>query len=407
MSDVRNRITDFRMVDSEDLKPSPHNFRTHDDSQRSAFRSILAEVGLAGAALARSLPNGDLELIDGHMRREEIGGPVPVLVTDLTDDEARLLISVYDPVGDMARADKERLTALLESIGEVNNGLGTLLEDLAQRHAITRLGDQGDGQEASIDRAEELLAQWGVKSGQVWNIGAHRLWCGDSTDAAGVAKFVGEWRAHSMVTDPPYGVNYGEKNESLNRTIGGRRLESHIQNDHIADYRAFFASFLKAAPLRSKNTAYVFMLGSELHSLRLALDDAGCSWGDNLVWCKNALVPNRKDYNTQHEFVVYGWRGTHRFYGPKNSSTLLHFDRPRANKEHPTMKPIDLIKRLIEDGSPVRGHIYDPFLGSGTAMVAAHMTGRTCYGIETEPKYCAVTLERMQSMGLEPECRTM
>ena len=109
-----------------------------------------------------------------------------------------------------------------------------------------------------------------------------------------------------------------------------------------------------------------------------------------------------KDYNARHEFLVYGWKGRHKFFGPTTSTTVLEYARPKRSVEHLTMKPVELVGRLLQDGSPIRGKIYEPFAGSGTTFVAAEQTGRSCLGLEIEPKYCAVTLERLTGMGLEP-----
>jgi len=192
--------------------------------------------------------------------------------------------------------------------------------------------------------------------------------------------------ADQILTDPPYGVSYGGKT--------GRR----IANDQgEQDYRTFFARFLKLAPVSKRNTAFVFMSGQELHNLRLALDDAGFTWGDYLIWAKQRFVLGRKDYNAGHEFVVYAWKGSHKFYGPVGkASTVLSFDRPVASADHPTMKPTELLTRLIRDGSAPGAVVYDPFLGSGSTLIACEMSGRRCVGIELEARYCASTVRRWE-----------
>jgi DNA modification methylase len=227
--------------------------------------------------------------------------------------------------------------------------------------------------------------------------------CGDSTDSRQVKQLLGDRRVDQLLTDPPYGVNYAAKNEMLNKFDKGNRVQTPIENDNITDYRAFFAAFLGCIPFADYNTVYVFMAGQELHSARLALDDAGIKWGDYLVWLKNNHVLGRKDYNAKHEFVVYGWKGKHKFYGDF-STTVLEYNKPQKNELHPTMKPVELIARLMADGSTAAALVYDPFLGSGTTLIAAEQLGRTCYGLEIDPHYVDVIIKRWEQLtGKEAE----
>jgi DNA modification methylase len=199
-----------------------------------------------------------------------------------------------------------------------------------------------------------------------------------------------------MITDPPYGVDYSGKNEFLNKFDKGNHIQKPINNDAITDYRKFFSAFMGLAPLAEYNTVYIFMSNKELHSLRLALDDCGYSWGDYLVWVKNNHVLGRKDYNAKHEFIVYGWKGKHKFYGEASATTVLEYNRPLRSELHPTMKPVELVCKLISDGTPAKGKIYDPFGGSGSTLIAAEQLNRTCYMMELDPGYCDVIINRWE-----------
>jgi DNA modification methylase len=260
---------------------------------------------------------------------------------------------------------------------------------------MDRLGEmKGPAEEPPDD--EEPPDATGIEQGSAWRLGEHTILCGDSCTEASVARAFGVAcvsSADQMVTDPPYGVAYGGKT--------GRR----IANDQGQNYRDFFGRFLRAAPMAKRNTAFVFMSGQELHSLRLALDDAGFTWGDYLLWLKQRPVLGRKDYNAGHEFVTYCWKGSHKFYGPAGkASTVLSFDRPVASPDHPTMKPTELLVRLIRDGSAPAAVVYDPFLGSGSTLIACEMAGRRCVGIELEPAYCAKSVRRWERFtGLTAE----
>jgi DNA modification methylase len=266
-----------------------------------------------------------------------------------------------------------------------------------------------------MDEIEELIAQLHVpeeivedevpeppeepitKPGDLWILGRHRLLCGDATVAADVERLMDGKRADSLTTDPPYGVDYSGKNEFLNKFDKGNRIQKPITNDATTDYRKFFSDFMGLAPLAEYNTVYIFMSNKELHSLRLALDDCGYSWGDYLVWVKNNHVLGRKDYNAKHEFIVYGWKGKHKFYGGF-STTVLEFDRPLRSDLHPTMKPIPLLAKLINDGLPAKGRVYDPFGGSGSTLIACEQLNRTCYMMELDPKYCDVIVQRWEDL---------
>jgi len=262
--------------------------------------------------------------------------------------------------------------------------------------------DESDVPEQKIDKANELNKKWKVKNGDLWEIGNHLLYCGDCRNLANIDRLLVNELVDCMITDPPYGVDYSEKNEFLNKYDDGNRIQKEMNNDNIKDYRMFFYEFLKNVPFANYNTFYIFMLGKELHNLRLAIEDSKYMWGDYLVWVKNNHVLGRKDYNTKHEFIVYGWKGKHKFYGGFKT-TVLNFDKPLKSDLHFTAKPIELVLNLMGDGSFEGAVMYDPFLGSGTTMIAAELMKRKCRAFEISPEYCAVTLERMAEMGLEPE----
>lgn len=395
---IRDRVRELRRVKASDLAPHPRNWRTHPKEQGDALRGLLAEIGFAGALMARELEDGTLQLIDGHLRAETTpDAEVPVLVLDVSAEEADKILATHDPIGAMAGRDDEMLKKLLDGMQTESEALKAMLDGLLPATIeIPAKPDPGD----RLDAADELQKKWQVEAGQLWQVGPHRILCGDCTDPANVERLMAGERADSMVTDPPYGVDYADKTEHLERRGQGRARKS-IANDVGKDYLAFFTAFLFVAPLAEKNTVYIAMSGPELHTLRLALDEAGFKWGDYLVWVKDFLVLSRKDYNCKREFIVYGWRGTHKFHGPTNRTNVLEYVRPKRSELHPTMKPVELIQQLVEDGSPPAGLVYEPFSGSGTTFVAAAQAGRRCYGFELEPRYVACVLERLTTMGLE------
>lgn len=240
-----------------------------------------------------------------------------------------------------------------------------------------------------------------VKLGDIYQLDNHRIMCGDSTNENNVKRLLNGRTADQVITDPPYGVNYSESKDDFLKAVTNNKkglcVKIDIANDDLSDYREFFKSFLKHIELSDYNTVYIFMSGKELHNLRLATEDVGITWSDYIIWNKNSMVLGRKDYNSKHEFIFYGWKTHHRFYGESNEVSVQDFARPAKNDLHPTMKPIPLLVKLIKDGSQNNMMIYDPFLGSGSTLIACEATNRVCYGMELDPYYVQVIIDRWQN----------
>jgi len=200
-----------------------------------------------------------------------------------------------------------------------------------------------------------------------------------------------------VLTDPPYGVDYSAKNEFLNKLDKGNCVQKDIENDNITDYLQFFTDMFESIKtvINDYNTLYVFMSGAELHNLRIALEKTEGKWSDYLVWVKNNHVLGRKDYNAKLEFCMYGWFNHHKFYGEFNTN-VLEFDKPLKNDLHPTMKPIPLLAKLIQDGTKENMNVLDLFGGSGSTLIACEQTQRNCYMMELDPEYCQVIINRWE-----------
>jgi len=340
----------------------------------------------------------DNVIVAGHTRlkaAKKLGmKTVPCIVADdLTPEQIKAFRLADNSTAQIAEWDLELLKDELMDLDFDMSlfGLEKEIKDIERIFAPEIIEDEVP----EVDEKEAFS-----KLGDLWTLGRHRLLCGDATKKEDVERLMDGKKADSLITDPPYGVDYSGKNEYLNKFDEGNRIEKPIDNDAITNYQKFFSAFMGLAPLAEYNTVYIFMSSKELHSLRLALDDCGYSWGDYLVWVKNNHVLGRKDYNAKHEFIVYGWKGKHKFYGGF-STTVLEFDRPLKNDLHPTMKPIPLLAKLINDGSPAKGKVYDPFGGSGSTLIACEQLNRTCYMMEIDPMYCDVIVKRYKALGKE------
>ena len=238
----------------------------------------------------------------------------------------------------------------------------------------------------------------------------HRLLCGDSTNADDVGRVMGGEKAEMVWTDPPYGVGIGDKNKYLNTIARSNRVEENLENDAIDEPALAImlgeAFRLAVEHCRAGAAWYVSAPAGPIHTtFGLALKKLGI-WHQTIQWVKNnaTFSPLGVDYHWRAEPIFYGWvpGAAHRYYGGRKQDTVWEIDRPSASPEHPTMKPVELMARAITNSSLHGEIVMDSFLGSGTTMVAAEQLGRLCYGMEIEPKYTAVILERLAGMGLAP-----
>ena len=197
-----------------------------------------------------------------------------------------------------------------------------------------------------------------------------------------------------------------QENQFLNNLDKGARVQVDIENDSISNYREFFKSFLEIIPFADYNTIYVSISGKEVLNLELAFNDLEIYKSCELVWVKNNHVLGRQDYNSKHELVLYGWKGKHKFYGDF-STTVLNFDKPLKSELHPTMKPVALIAKLIQDGTKEGMNVYDAFGGSGSTMVACEQLNRKCYMMELDPVYCQVIIDRMHKYNAQLEIKCL
>jgi DNA modification methylase len=255
---------------------------------------------------------------------------------------------------------------------------------------------------AQVDKAEELREKWGVEPGQLWQLGEHRLICGDCTDAAVVERVMGGEKAEMVWTDPPYGVAVGDKNVFLNSIAPSNRIEKNLENDTL-DEPELVAMLCKAFD----NAIAVCLAGAAWHVAAppgplhvlfgQVLKDRGI-WRQTIQWVKNnaTFAPLGVCYHWRAEPIFFGWlpNGSHRFYGGRKQDTVWEIDRPTKSSEHPTMKPVELVERAVENHTRPKEIVLDVFSGSGTTLIACERLGRKCRAVEISPAYVAVALER-------------
>lgn len=237
-----------------------------------------------------------------------------------------------------------------------------------------------------------------IKPGSIWQLGQHRLAYGDCRDQKLLKRLVGQEKIALLCCDPPYAVAAVESKRNFQALTKDKAISNdHLQSD--AEYRKFNQEWLDAITpfLSAKNTAYIFNADKMVWSLREGMLDAGYKISQLLVWVKSQSVIGRLDYAPQHELILYGWHGTHRFRRSKDKSVLF-CPRPSKSTLHPTTKPLSLIRRLILNSSEIGDIVYDGFLGSGTALLASEQTKRRCFAVELDLEYCLTTIRRWEKL---------
>lgn len=389
---IRDRVKELRRVPAGELLPNERNWRKHPKAQQEALQGILAEIGYAGALIAYETPKG-LKLIDGHLRASTTPETeVPVLVLDVDDAEAAKLLASLDPLAAMAEADAGALDSLLRDVQTGNQALADMLTNLAEEAGCEWAKEQQ--KEVIEDEVPEPPADPVTKPGDLWLLGEHRVLCGDSTKAEDVARLMGGAKAEMMVTDPPYGVEYDPswRAEVNDDGPNSKRAVGKVANDDRADWT-------EAWQLFDGNVAYVWHADRYSPVVADSLEATGLEVRYLIIWAKQRHTFGRGHYHHQHEpcWCVVRKGSTASWAGDRTQTTLWQIDNNRHNDTgHGTQKPVECMAR------PIRNHegrlIYDPFLGSGTTLIAAEQLGRTCYGMEISPAYCDVIVARWEKL---------
>jgi DNA modification methylase len=374
-----------------DLIPYAANSRTHSDAQIAQIAASIKEFGWTNPILVA----GDDTIIAGHGRllaaRKLALVEVPVIVLDhLSKSQQRALVIADNQLALNAGWNMDMLKAEIEDLQLDDFDLSILgfddkfLDGLLEPEPTAGLTDE--------DAVPEVPETPKTVLGDVWVLGNHRLMCGDSTSIDALEKLTEGNLVDMWLTDPPYNVAYE----------GGTKEKLTIQNDSMGDgdFRQFLRDAYVAADAVMKAGAvfYIWHADSEGYNFRGAAKDAGWQVRQCLVWKKSSLVMGRQDYHWQHEPCLYGWKegAAHLWATDRKQTTILEFNKPSRNGEHPTMKPVELFEYQMLNNTKGADLVLDSFGGSGTTIIAAEKHGRYGRLMELDPKYCDVIIKRWQ-----------
>lgn len=385
---------EIREIRLSELHPASYNPRKKlkkGDKEYEKIKQSLLKFGYVDPIIV----NKDLTVIGGHQRLTVLKDldyetAKCVIVNLSKEDEKALNIALNKITGQW---DDQLLADLLLDLQESDFNLDlTGFEPPEIDDILSNVHDK-DLSDDDFDVEEELKKPTFSKQGDIWQLGKHRVICGDSTKAEIYDQLLGDKKANLVVTDPPYNVDVEE-------TAG------KILNDNMPDsefYQFLFDMFTQVEKhIESDASIYVFHADTEGLNFRKAFKDAGFYLSGCCIWKKNSLVLGRSPYQWQHEPCLFGWKqkGKHQWFSDRKQTTIWEYDRPKSSQDHPTMKPIPLMTYPIQNSSMRGTIVLDPFLGSGSTLIAADQTGRVCYGIELDEKFVDVIVKRyIESTG--------
>lgn len=387
-----HHITDLPLAE---LNPSQSNARTHSKRQIRQIADSIEVFGFNNPILIDA--NGTIIAGNGRYEAAKLLGLdiVPtVQLSHLTPAQVRAYIITDNRLAELAGWDREILAIELQNL-EIDADFDVTITGFDIEDIKVLLDETGIGEgEPDDDPPPPNNAAAVTGIGDLWDMGNHRLLCGDATAADDVGRVLAGGHAGMCFCDPPYNVEYvGSPNR-------GRQTRRSIAND---DLGAEFPQFLQAACINILNVTegaiYVCMSSSEIHTLRKAFEEAGGHWSTFLIWAKNTFTLGRSDYQRQFEPILYGWRegSAHYWCGDRDQGDVWFIDKPTRNDHHSTQKPLELVKRAIRNSSKSGDVVLDPFGGSGSTLMACEATRRRARLVELDPLNVDVTIRRWQS----------
>lgn len=380
---------EWKTLSVDALRPAAYNPRKKlkaGDKEYEKIKNSILEFGYVEPIIV----NYDMTVIGGHQRLtvlKDLGyTEVQCVVVHIEDEHKVKALNIA--LNKITGAWNEQLLAdLLVDLQSVDFNTDLTGFEAPEIEQLFSKVHNKDIKEDDFDVEEELKNPPISRKGDIWLLGRHRVICGDSTLPETYTKLMEGRRANLVLTDPPYNVNVEE-------TAG------KIQNDNMPDedfYKFLFAAFVNMEQnMENDASIYVFHADSKGLIFRQAFHDAGFYLSGCCIWKKNALVLGRSPYQWQHEPCLYGWKvgGKHQWYSDRKQTTIWEYDRPKSSKDHPTMKPVTLMAYPIQNSCMSNCIVLDPFLGSGSTLIACEETGRICYGVELDEKFCDVIVKR-------------
>lgn len=372
-----------------DLVPADYNPRKDlkpGDKEYEKLKRSIDEFGYVDPLIWNKRTS---RLVGGHQRLKVLKDmgidEVDVVVVDMGEEKEKALNVALNKIsGDW---DKDKLMLLITDLQGEDFDVSLTGFDPEELDDLFK-DDMKDGvKDDNFDVDKELKKPTMTKPGDLWQLGEHRLLCGDSTKEESYNLLMAGKQANLVITDPPYNVNY-------------QGSAGKIKNDNMKD-DAFYQFLLAAFTNMEKSMAddasiYVFHADTEGLNFRKAFSDAGFYLSGTCIWVKQSLVLGRSPYQWRHEPILFGWKkkGKHCWYAGRKESTIWEFDKPKKNKDHPTMKPIPLLAYPIMNSSMTNSIVLDPFGGSGSTLIACEQTKRICRTIELDEKFCDVIVKR-------------
>ena len=380
---------EWKTLSVDALRPAAYNPRKKlkaGDKEYEKIKNSILEFGYVEPIIV----NYDMTVIGGHQRLtvlKDLGyTEVQCVVVHIEDEHKVKALNIA--LNKITGAWNEELLAdLLVDLQSVDFNTDLTGFEAPEIEQLFSKVHNKDIKEDDFDVEEELKNPPISRKGDIWFLGRHRVICGDSTLPETYTKLMEGRRANLVLTDPPYNVNVEE-------TAG------KIQNDNMPDedfYKFLFAAFVNMEQnMENDASIYVFHADSKGLIFRQAFHDAGFYLSGCCIWKKNALVLGRSPYQWQHEPCLFGWKvgGKHQWYSDRKQTTIWEYDRPKSSKDHPTMKPVALMAYPIQNSCMSNCIVLDPFLGSGSTLIACEETGRICYGVELDEKFCDVIVKR-------------
>lgn len=382
---------EVKNLPADALIPYARNARTHSDDQVKQIAASIREFGFNNPILIRD----DLTVIAGHGRlaAAKVLGlkEVPTIsLSHLTPLQVRAYVLADNKLAMNAGWDDEMLALELKDLEM--EGFDVSLTGFDEIEVSSLLAENTEEGLTDDDEVPSEVVNPVTRPGDIWVLGRHRVMCGDSLSSESVSKLLDGKLADLWITDPPYNVAYVGKTEDA----------MTIENDSMGDteFRDFLRGAYTAADSNMREGAvfYIWHADSEGYNFRGAAFDVGWKVRQCIIWSKSAFVMGRQDYQWKHEPCLYGWKdGSAHFWGSdRKQTTVLEFDRPNRNGEHPTMKPVDLFAYQIGNSSQEGEAVLDSFGGSGTTLIACEKLNRKAYLMELDPKYCDVIVKRWQ-----------